>query len=467
MNKSKNTDYSRLQYTNRHDARKTALIILNTLDKKLKTLDGVLKDVLGKDSPFSSKDQALFYALVFGVLRWRKKLDWIIAQFSKTRLNKIDYKILNILRLGIFQIIFLTRIPPSAAVNTSVEMVKSMGQPWTVGYVNGLLRSIARGYKKINFPDIEKDTVTALSINKSFPEWIIKRWLYRFGYEETTALCDAINSIPPITIRTNTLKTTRKKLKTNLKSIAEKIEITNYSADGIRFFNPKNPIPKIKAFKNGWFQVQDEGAQIVTVLSNPQPGEKVLDACSGLGGKTGHMAQIMKNTGSIIALDKHNKKLLSLESEMSRLGVSIVTTCTHDLNNPLNVERFGMFDRIFVDAPCSGLGVMRRNPDTKWFTSENNLKHYKERQIIFLENLAHLVKPSGFLVYSVCSTEPEENEEVIKVFQNRHSEFIIDNIPAELPPHIHSLINKDGHLKTYPHTHNMDGFFSVSFKRIK
>lgn len=453
--------------TNHHDARKTALIILNTLDKQRKTLDGVIKDVLVKDPPFSRKDQALLYALIYGVLRWRGKLDWIIAQFSETRLDKIDPMVLNILRLGLFQIVFLNKVPASAAVNTSVEMVKHMGQPWIVGYVNALLRNVVRGYKKISFPDIEKDTVAALSVNKSFPKWIIKRWLDRFGYKETVALCDSINSIPPITIRTNTLKTTCKKLKTNLKRDVEKIENTNYSTDGICFFHPKRSIPEMKAFKNGWFQVQDEGAQLVTQLLNPRPGETVLDACSGLGGKTGHIAQMMKNIGTIIALDNHEKKLLSLESEMRRLGVSIVSTYTHDLNNPLNIKPLGMFDRILVDAPCSGLGVLRRNPDAKWFTSENNLARYKEKQIKFLDNLAHILKPSGVLVYSVCSTELEENEEVIKTFQNMHSEFIIDNNLVGFPPQIHSLINKDGYLKTYPHINNMDGFFSVCLKRIK
>ncbi len=446
------------------DARKTALFILDTLDKGRNTLDSVLENVLEKNAMISRRDKALLYALVYGVLRWRGRLDWIIGHFSKTRLEKINPKVLNILRLGVFQIIYLTRIPVSAAVNTSVEMAKSIAKPWVVRYVNAVLRNAARGYEKVPFPNTEKDPVSALAAKKSFPKWLIKRWLHRFGLKETETLCNAINSIPPITICTNTLKTTREKLMRSLECDVENIKHTSYSPDGICFFNPRSPISEIKAFKDGWFQVQDEAAQLVTLLLNPQPGETVLDACAGLGGKTGHIAWIMKNRGKIVAMDNDAEKLLRLESEMHRLGVSIVTTCKHDLNNPLSGKPFTAFDRILLDAPCSGLGVLRRNPDTKWSTSKKNLTRYQKRQAIFLDNLAHLVKPSGVLVYAVCSTEPEENEEVVKNFLNNHSEFVIETNPAGLPARVSSLVNQNGYLRTFPHLNNMDGFFSVCFR---
>jgi 16S rRNA (cytosine967-C5)-methyltransferase len=449
------------------EVRKTALYILNALDKQDKTLDSLLEDVLREKPHFSKKDRALLQALVYGVLRWRGRLDWIIDYFSKTRLNKINPGILNILRLGLFQILYLDRIPVSAAVNTSVEMTKAVAGPWISGYVNGLLRNAVRKYGDVVFPDEDKDPVNALATKKSFPPWLIKRWLDRFGLKSTGLLCDAINTIPPITVRCNTLKTNREKLVKALKESCEKIGITNYAPDGVFFFNPKRAIPNIKAFKNGLFQAQDEAAQLVTLLLNPQPGETVLDACAGLGGKTGHIAQLMKNSGRLVAMDKDENKFLRLESEMYRLGVSIVKPRIQDLSTPFNREQFGKFDRILLDAPCSGLGVLRRNPDIKWRVLRQNPAYYQKRQSLFLDNLAHLVKPSGILVYAVCSTEPEENESVIKGFLKKHAKFAIEKKSTGLSFDSCSLITRDGYLKTFPHLNNMDGFFSVRMKRIK
>jgi len=449
------------------EVRKTALYVLSTLDKGHKTLDSLLEDVFREKTLFSKKDRALLQVLVYGVLRWRGRLDWIIDYFSKTRLNKIDPKVLNILRLGLFQIIYLDRIPVSAAVNTSVEMTKTDAAPWVVRYVNGLLRNAVREYQHVPFPEVGNDPAKALATKKSFPKWIIKRWLDRFGLKETELLCDVINIIPPITVRCNTLKTGREKLVKALNGYAEKIEITSYAPDGVFFSKPKRSIPNIEAFKGGLFAVQDEAAQLVTLLLDPQPGETILDACSGLGGKTGHIAQMMKNSGKLVAMDKDENKLLRLESEMYRLGVSIVTTCIHDLSNPLNREDFGKFDRILLDAPCSGLGVLRRNPDTKWRASQQNPAYCQKRQSLFLDNLAHLVKPSGVLVYAVCSMEPEENESVIKGFLNKHAKFDVEKRPTGLPFDACSLVNRNGYLKTFPHLNNMDGFFSVCMKRKK
>ncbi|QTA93507.1 16S rRNA (cytosine(967)-C(5))-methyltransferase RsmB [Desulfonema magnum] len=447
-----------------NNARQTALFILNTLDKKrTPLLDNILEDVLDQDSPLSRRDRSLLYALVYGVLRWRGSLDWIIGYFSKTRLNKIDHRVLNVLRIGLFQMIYLDRIPVSAAVNTSVEMTKSFAAPWVVRFVNALLRNAARRYKTVPFPNIDKNPVAALAAAKSFPKWLIERWLARLGIEETGKLCDAINTIPPITIRTNTLRSNREQLINALESDVEKMKPTPYAPDGLSFFNPKILISEMDTFKNGWFQVQDEAAQLVTCLLNPRAGDTVLDACAGLGGKTGHIAQMMQNQGHIVSLDCEKKKLLRLRNETERLGISIVETCVHDLYEPFEKKKpsffkipgFCGFDRILLDAPCSGLGVLRRNPDTKWSVSKKNLKRYKQKQIKFLNNVAPLVKPGGILVYAVCSTEPEENEAVAEAFLNQHPEFETGKRKTE-----------NGKRKTFPHLDNMDGFFSIRFKRV-
>jgi 16S rRNA (cytosine967-C5)-methyltransferase len=448
------------------DVRKTAWVILNTLDQGRRTLDTLMETYSGGGQADSQRDRALLQTLVYGVLRWRGRLDHIISHFSSTRFDKINPKILNILRLALFQIIYLDRIPDSAAVNTAVDMAKASGAPWVVGYVNALLRKTSREYRDVSFPDMGKNASAALAAGKSFPEWIIRRWLHRYGQKNTAALCDAVNSIPPITVRTNTLKISPRKLLIQLDSEAGHVEQTPYSPDGITFVNPTTSIPKLSGFEAGWFQVQDEAAQLVSLLLDPRPGETVLDACAGLGGKTGHIAQLMKNKGAVVALDIDGGKLSQLEAEMQRLDISIVSTRCLDLEHGLPQVPPKGFDRILLDAPCSGLGVMRRNPDIKWHRSEKELAKNKARQLRLLENLVHAVKPDGFLVYAVCSPEPEENEEVIDQFLKKHGDFVIHDHYGGLPDEISKRAITNGFFKTFPYLTQMDGFFSVRLQRI-
>jgi len=448
------------------DVRKAAWVILNTLDQGQRTLDTLMEGYSGGGQVDSRRDRALLQTLVYGVLRWRGRLDYIIAHFSSTRFDKINPKILNILRLGLFQIIYLDRIPDSAAVNTAVDMAKTSGAPWVVRYVNGLLRKTSREYRDVCFPDMGKNESAALAAGKSFPEWIINRWLHRYGQKNTAALCDAANSIPPITIRTNTLKISPRELLMELEGEVEHAEHTPYSPDGITFVNPATSIPKLSGFEAGWFQVQDEAAQLVSLLLDPKPGETVLDACAGLGGKTGHIAQLMKNKGAVVALDKDGAKLSQLEAAMQRLGISIVSTLCLDLEHGQAQVPAKCFDRILLDAPCSGIGVMRRNPDIKWHRSEKELSKNKARQVRLLMNLAHAVKPDGFLVYAVCSPEPEENEEVIHQFLKKHDNFIVHNHCGGLPNKISKMAVSQGFFKTFPYLTQMDGFFSVRLQRI-
>ena len=448
------------------NARKSALDILNTLDKGHCTLDAILEKYFATANPGSRQDRALIMALVYGVLRWRGRLDYLISTFSSTRFNKINPIVLNILRLALFQIIYLDRIPDSAAVNTAVNLAKVSSTPWVAGYVNALLRRAAREYQTVSFPDIKQHAVAAMAARKSFPEWIIRKWLNRYGPEKTALLCDGLNTIPPITVRANTLKASRGKLVEALNSQADRIKPTDYAPDGITFISPATSIPELSAFKAGWFQVQDEAAQLVTLLLNPQPGDTVLDACAGLGGKTGHMAQLMKNEGLVVALDVNENKLSRLNTDMRRLGTSIVSTLNHDLEQKLPRDILPAFDRILLDAPCSGLGVMRRNPDIKWRFSKRNLAKYKTRQLRLLENLGPLLKPSGILVYAVCSPEPEENEAVVNEFLKNHDEFVISKEFGELPDALGAAANVPGVFKSFPHLKQMDGFFAVRLQQI-
>ncbi len=449
----------------KENARTTALTILNNLDQNKTTLDLVVDEVLGTKTFLDRRETALTTALVYGTIRWKGRLDWIIDNFSRTRLSKIDPPILNILRLGLFQILYMDRIPESAAVNTSVELAKSTVSPFLAKFVNGVLRNALRGYDDLSFPDPEKERAKALSVGKSFPLWLVKRWTGRYGEQKTAALCDKINEIPPITIRANTLKVSRDELLEHIRGSVRELSPTRLSRSGISLTHPDSKISELTTFKEGWFQVQDEAAQLVAELVNPKPGERVLDACAGLGGKTGHLAQLMENRGILVAMDRDDRKLSKLDAEMKRLGIEMVRTLAFDLGRPLDESEQEPFDKILVDAPCSGLGVLRRNPDSKWSASKKNLGRYRKRQITFLTNVAAMVKPGGSLVYAVCSAEPEENEEVIRAFLASRPDFTVDKAPAGIEGEAASLVNQEGYIKTLPLDHDMDGFFSVCLKR--
>ena len=449
-------------------ARHNAFKILNLIDESQKPLDAVMEEVM-PDSRFPSKrDRAFIQNIVYGVLRWRGRIDWIIDHFSNVKLRRIDPKVMNALRMGLFQIIFLDRVPKSAAVNTSVELSKTVAEPYVVKFVNAILRKAGSSHTEVPFPKISQNPVASIAMTQSFPEWLVERWLKRFGVEECRALCSFINTIPPITVRVNDLRTNRDELQMVLAQEAESATATRCSPMGVSFVNPTFPIAKMTAYQKGWFQVQDEAAQLISLFLAPLPGEKIMDACAGLGGKTGHIAQLMENKGRIIAVDKNRNKLGLLRSEMMHLGISTVTTRSLDLELPPEpgIGALG-FNRILLDAPCSGLGVLRRNPDAKWAKAKQNLASFQKRQIEILTHTAPLLKVDGILLYTVCSMEPEENEEVVEAFVQNHPDFMVEKDTETIPDVIQSFVDRDGYFRTFPHTHNMDGFFSVRLKRIK
>jgi 16S rRNA (cytosine967-C5)-methyltransferase len=449
------------------DARHTALKVLNTLDREDQTLDAILDAATPNTLHLSRRDRALFNTLTYGVLRWRGRLDYIISHFSSLPLKKIEPGVLNILRLGLFQIIYLDRIPDSATVSTAVELTRRIGAGRATGFVNALLRNAALNHSGVVFPTLKKDPVAFFSAAHSLPAWLARRWLRRYTPETLTALCETVNAIPPITIRTNTLKTNRQQLMLSLTEDVEHIAAAPDAPDGIMLNKLKRPIPDLPAFKNGGFQVQDEAAQLVSLLLDPQPGESVLDACAGRGGKTAHMAQLMRNKGCITAIDRDQKKLQQLDAEMQRLGISMVQAYRHNLNSPLDPKHQDHFDRILLDAPCSGLGVLRRNPDIKWKSNEADLKRHNQIQQQLLEKLAPWIKPGGTIVYAVCSLEPEENEAVIDPFLKKHPQFVIDKNPGKLPETLPPGIQAAHGFKTLPLLGQMDGFYFIRLKRVK
>jgi 16S rRNA (cytosine967-C5)-methyltransferase len=363
-----------------------------------------------------------------------------------------------------------------AAINTAVDIAKKTAGKKPAGFVNAVLRAAAKGAPGVSFPDPKKDGAKFISIQYSLPLWLAKKWIQNFGFKATCSLGKQINVIPPITLRTNTLKTDRERLAGLLESRGKNIAFTPAAAQGICFTNPAMPVHEMEEFQLGLFQVQDEAAQIVTEFLAPEPGEKILDTCAGLGGKTGHMAQLMENRGIVVAADLDGRKLESLESEGERLGIDIIQTRQINLLTASINDFDGYFDRVLLDAPCTGLGVLGRNPDTRWKRSRKDIERLAGKQKKMMGTAANLVKPGGILVYAVCSCEREENEAVVQAFLSKRKDFSIDH-SFDSDPSCRStnrfastqLISagllSGGCLKTYPAAANMDGFFAARFKR--
>ena len=453
------------------DPRHIAVIVLVSWDKSFHNLDKSLENHSKEISSLSKNDRSLCNALIFGVLRQRESIDWILRAFSNTPLEKLNITTLYLLRIALFQILNMDRIPVFAAINTIVNIAKTLLDKKTAGFINAVLRNAADNFSKISFPDAKGNKAKFISVKFSLPLWLSKKWNHAFGFEKTCLLCQQINTIPQITLRANSLKSDRQSLAKSLSLVAKNIQLTDYASQGISFTNPSIPIHEFEAFKLGLFQVQDEATQIVTQFLAPRPGEKILDACAGLGGKTGHIAQLMENKGIIIAADIESKKLESLQLESKRLGIDIIQT------KPLNLLKTTIkdfdfyFDRVLIDAPCTGLGVIRRNPDTKWKRSKNDIARLCAQQKKMLNAAANLVKPGGLLVFAVCSCEKEENEDVVYTFLEKRKDFSIDkdfesgNYYKLKTSLISRLISEKGFLKTYPEANNMDGFFAVRLKR--
>ncbi len=441
-----------------HDPRFLALTILIENHGSKLSLDRTLERYSTRLESLQHRDRALANALVYGTLRWREHLDWLIAPFSKRPLDQIEPGICYTLRMALYQTVFMDKIPVSAAVNTAVNAAKKIANPGAAGFVNAVLRKATTRYMDVAMPDSKADPALFVAKSQSIPLWLSRRWTGRFGLDTTIALVDAINTIPPITLRANTLRCDRAALATALDGCVETIVPTFHAPDGLSVTRPSPPLHLTTAFQGGLFQVQDEATQIVTTLLAPMPGERILDACAGLGGKTGHMGQLMNNQGTIEAWDLDRRKLAILGNEMKRLGITNVTTKQMDALDIDPAEKNTPFDRVLVDAPCTGLGVLRRNPDARWRRTPRDIKRLAELQKKILNNLADLVKPGGILVYAVCSCEPEENEGVVDWFLNTRKAF-------SLVPQTHALASGDGIFRTYPHPLGMDGFFAATMKK--
>lgn len=416
-----------------------------------------------EETELKNIDRAFVTELVYGTVKWRLSIDWIISQFSSVKLKKISPWILNVLRLGVYQLIYTDRIPDSAACNESVTLARRYGHSASSGFVNGVLRTIARNKENIKYPDKEKELMKYLSIRYSHPEWMVESWNRRYGNEFTESLLNSNNQTPELIVRVNSLKTTTEGLTEQLK--AEDIETVKarYMDDALLLKSPSS-LTHLKAFQEGLFQVQDESSMLVGRVLNPKPGELVMDVCSAPGGKATHIAQLMKNQGKVIARDIHEHKIKLIADAAKRLDLTIIHPEMYDAAKIDNNYR-GKVDRVLVDAPCTGLGIIRRKPDIKWTRDSKDCSEITALQAKILSAASNYVKPGGVLVYSTCTIEPEENEEQIKQFLQSHRDFEVTDITSFLPEGLQVESAEKGYIQLYPNIHGMDGFFIARLRK--
>lgn len=445
--------------------RDLALEALNWLDNTPGRAERYLERTLPQNPHLNERDRAFIVHLVQGVLRWRLRLDWTIQQTVRFPFKNIEPPILNILRISIYQILFMDRVPESAAVNEAVMQARAIGREHVAGFVNGLLRNVCRHKDQISFPDRKNDPLRYLSAFYSYPEWLVEKWLKELGMDFTERLLEAGNQVLDLVIRVNRLKNERQGLITRLQEEQVIAHPTRYSPDGIRIERLRGPIDELMAFKEGLFQVQGEAAQVCSHLLFPSPGESLLDLCAGLGGKSTHMAEVTKGKGRILALDTNHLRLVRLAQSSQRLGVGGIQPIVADAGNHLSSLFSCTFDKILVDGPCSALGIVSRHPDVKWARNQDDINRLAHLQKGILSEAVPLLRKGGTMLYVTCTISRQENEEVVSDLLKRNRRVVLEDLKDHVPEWGLDLIDDHGFLKTFPHIHRMDGFFGALFKK--
>lgn len=433
------------------NARKLALDVITKCEKSGQYSNIALDSSLKKNG-LEEKDRALFTTLSYGVIEKKITLDHIIDSLARSP-EKIDADVRNILRLGLYQLVFLDKIPEHAAVNESVSLCKNRAK---ASFVNALLRSYIRNKEEISFPEKEKDFARYLSVKYSFAEWICKKLCDTYGEEETESYLDALSSPPPATLRVNTKRTTRDSLLSRIKESGLDARACKHSDFGIALLSSA-PVSRIPGFEEGEVFVQDEASHLCVKALDPKPGEKILDSCSCPGGKSFSMAIEMKNEGRVCSFDLHENKLSLIESGAARLGIDIIETKKQD-GRVFVAEYEGYFDRVLCDVPCSGLGVMAKKPEIR-YKDEGSVAALPEIQYAILSNCSRYLKPGGTLVYSTCTVLKEENENVVARFLSEHADFEAVDFS------IGEISSDNGTLTLLPNKHETDGFFIAKLRK--
>lgn len=439
-------------------ARKMAYNVLFDIEKN-KNYSNMAINKHFKDCNLDKRDRGFATEIIYGVVENKIYLDYIIDKLSKIKTNKLNLKVKILLRMGIYQILFLDSVSDYAGVNETVNLAKKIDNR-SSGFINAVLRNVIRQKETIGEVNIE-DPVDYLSTKYSYDRWIIRNWISNFGKDFTEDLLEANNEKPSIYLRVNTLKINRDELIQLLEKQEVKCEKVSFIDEAIKVNNLKN-IENNELYKKGFFTIQDISSMLVGKVLNPKENSQVIDICSAPGGKTTHIATLMNNTGKVVSRDIYDHKINLIKNSVNRLGLKNVTVELFDALN-LDKESVEKFDYVLADVPCSGLGIIRRKPEIK-YKEKDEFKDLPKLQREILQNASKYVKVGGTLVYSTCTVQDNENIEVVESFlqSNKRFEFEkIENINVDLE-------NEDkGYIKIYPNVHGMDGFFIAKLKRVR
>jgi 16S rRNA (cytosine967-C5)-methyltransferase len=413
------------------------------------------------------RDRALAADIATGVQRWRAAIDHLLVEFSKRAIDRLDPEVLAILRLSAYQLLHLTRVPAAAVVDDAVDLTKKAGKRSASGFVNAVLRSISRRRASLPLPPRPPDSADReaalgyLSVTLSHPRWLAGRWYDRLGLDTAEAWMQFNNTPASVTLRANRLQTTREALVERLAADAILVHPTRYAPDGL-VVDDGHPL-RGAGLEQGWFVVQDEASQLVTLLAGDRALPRVLDTCASPGGKTTALAALMEGRGLLVACDVRGRRVDLLRRTVDASGARNVRIVQADLLKPLP---FGSaFDCVLVDAPCSGLGTLRRDPDIRWRRREHDLPALAGAELTMLQHAAEHVAPGGRLVYATCSSEPEENESVAAAFLATARGFTALHAGQATSRLAATLVDPRGHLRTEPHRHGLEAFFGAVFER--
>ncbi len=448
-----------------------------------------------RNSQLTDLDRRLVTELVYGSVRRMRAIDFIIDKLATKKSSQQPPDLRTILHLGLYQLQYLNHIPPSAAVNTTVQLAKENGFSGLSSFVNGLLRQYIRltpptppyqgGAKSnpnspqqpetqttsnpppyqggarggLNPLKLPENPIQRLGILHSFPDWIIEMWIEELGETETEQLCEWFNQSPTIDLRINPLKSTIEQIETAFQAQNISVSRIPHLPQALRLNSSSGAIQNLPGYSEGWWTIQDSSAQLVTHLLDPQPGETIIDACAAPGGKTTHIAELIADTGTIYACDKTANRLKRLKENADRLQMKSIQIHTGDSRH--FPEFINLADRVLLDAPCSGLGTLHRRADARWHHTAENIQQQSQLQSELLANSATFVKSGGVLVYATCTIHPLENEQVVRSFLDSNPDWQIEPPTIDLPVQP----SPEGWVKIWPHRHQMDGFFMVRLKR--
>lgn len=409
---------------------------------------------------YSDRDKAFATEMVYGTIRWRRRLDWMVSQLMRGNPDSLTPWIRHILRMGLYQLMMMSQVPDAAATHEAVKLARRYGHQGTVRLTNAIMRTAIRKRDQLDCPNYTGDPIKQLGITHSYPAWLTKRWVERYGIEGTANLMEAGNQTPPLTIRVNIDRITPRKLIETLKKNEIHVESSRWLEDflSIRHTGDLN---QLSCHQEGLFQVQDESAGLAVRLLDPKQDETIIDLCCAPGGKTTYIAQFVSAGGQVVACDTSLHRLRQVEENRQRMGLAQVHLVVMDGKSPaLAFEA----DRVMIDAPCSGLGTIARRPDLRWRRRMEDIGRLHDVQLALLKRGAGLVKKGGILVYSTCTIEPEENEDVVAAFCSKHPGFHIEK-PDDWPVEMNEVMNDEGQILTLPSVHGIDGSFAVRLRR--